>query len=393
MGLTAVRPSLVDAIHRAKLTAPDGADGDRFGGAVALDGDTAIVGAASDDTTEEDTGSAYVFVRSGTVWTPQAKLTGTGPGDDSFGGSVAIDGDTAVIGAPDDDPGGYGAGSAYVFARSGTTWSLQGKLVASDRAPNDRFGRSVAVSGNAVAVGAWANDTMAGRDAGSAYVFIRSGSTWTQRARLFPSDAMGDDWFGWSVAMQGDTVVAGAMRDDTQLGADTGSAYVFVLVGGAWRQQSHLVASDGAHGDWFGTSIDLDADTAVVGAELDDDNRGSAYVFVRTEATLSEQAKLTAPDGVDPDDFGGSVSVDGDAVIVGAFQDSTPAGQATGSAYLFTRSGDTWTPEAHITAPDAADHDYFGSSVALDGETAVVGALQDDTLGGSDAGSAWVFWR
>ncbi|WP_095987402.1 DUF7507 domain-containing protein [Cystobacter fuscus] len=369
--------------EQAKLTASDAAAFDNFGWSVALSGDTAVVGAPDDDT---GAGSAYVFVRSGTAWSQQAKLTASDAAAlDSFGTSVALSGDTAVVGAyGDDTAAGEDAGSAYVFVRSGTTWSQQAKLTASDAVAFDRFGSSVALSGDTAVVGARGDDTAAGSETGSAYVFVRSGTAWSQQAKLTASDAAAGDLFGWSVALSGDTAVVGAPDDDT----GAGSAYVFVRSGTAWSEQAKLTASDAAALDSFGTSVALSGDTAVVGAPNDDtaagSETGSAYVFVRSGTAWSQQAHLTASDAAAGDFFGWSVAISGDIAVVGAYADDTAAGQQAGSAYVFVRSGTAWSQQAKLTASDAAAFDSFGVSVAISGGTVVVGAL-------GDAGSAYVY--
>ena len=212
----------------AKLTASDAAAFDFFGESVSISGDTALVGAPLDDDAGSDSGSASVFVRSGTTWTQQAKLTaGDAAALDQFGESVSISGDTAVVGAFGDDDAGVNSGSAYVFVRSGTTWTQQAKLTASDAAAGDQFGRSVSISGDTALVGAVGDDD-AGSDSGSAYVFVRSGTTWTQQSKLTAGDAAAFDFFGFSVSISGDTVLVGAQGDD-DAGTASGSAYIFEL--------------------------------------------------------------------------------------------------------------------------------------------------------------------
>ena len=196
------------------LTASDGMAGDQFGYSVAIDGDTLVVGAYGVGDNGFNSGSAYVFTRTGTIWTEQAKLTASdGAERDRFGWSVAIDVNTIVVGAWGDDDNGERSGSAYVFTRSGTTWSQQTKLTASDGAARDQFGGSVAIAGDTIVVGAHQDDENGNRS-GSAYVFTRTETTWTQQAKLTASDGAADDIFGISVAIAGDTIVAGARLDD-----------------------------------------------------------------------------------------------------------------------------------------------------------------------------------
>jgi microcompartment protein CcmL/EutN len=372
----------------AKLTASDAASGDQFGTSVAVSGDTAVIGAFLDDDAGSGSGSVYVFTRSGTTWTEQQKLTASdAAAADIFGNSVSVSGDTAVIGAVQDDDAGGTSGSAYVFTRSGTTWTEEAKLTASDAAAGDRFGNSVAVSGDTAVVGAFLDDD-AGGTSGSAYVFTRSGTTWTEQQKLTASDAAANDEFGISVAVTGDTTVIGATGDANESGA----AYVFTRSGTTWTEQAKLIASDVALDDDFGRSVAVTGDTAVVGASSNDDagsGSGSAYVFIRSGTTWTEEAKLTASDAAAADIFGNSVSVSGDTAVVGA-SSNDDAGSGSGSAYVFTRSGTTWTEEAKLTASDAATGDIFGRSVAVSGDTAVVGASSNDDAG-SGSGSAYVF--
>jgi hypothetical protein len=368
----------------------DGAAGDRFGISVALSGDTALVGVYQDYIgANANQGSAYVFTRSGTTWSQQAKLTASdGAAHDFFGYSVALSGDTALVGAYIDDS----AGSAYVFTRSGGAWSQQAKLTASDGAAFDFFGYSVALSGDTALVGAYADDIAAGANAGSAYVFTRSGSSWSQQAKLTAGDGAADDWFGYSVALSGDTALVGAYQDDIAAGTNAGSAYVFTRSGSSWSQQAKLTTSDGAAFDSLGYSVALSGDTALVGAYIDD-SAGSAYVFTRSGSSWSQQAKLTAGDGAADDRFGYSVALSGDTALVGAWLDDTVAGSDAGSAYVFTRSGTVWSQQAKLTAGDGAANDQFGYSVAVSGDTALVGALLDDIGANANQGSAYVFTR
>jgi hypothetical protein len=400
--LVAVPTWSATPIEAAKVLAVDGAAGDQFAYSVALSGDTAVIGARfdSDDINGLESGSAYVLIRTGTNWSQQAKLTANdGKARDWFGVRVAISGDTAVVtaDADDDDVNGADSGSAYVFTRSGTTWSLQAKLTAADGAPVDLFGYSVALSDDTAVFGAkFDDDDVNGVDSGSAYVFVRSGTTWSQQAKLTAADGEPGDEFGYSVAIAGDTVVVTAYSDDDVHGIDSGSAYVFTRAGAMWSQQAKLVAADGVAGDLFGVRAAVFGDTALIGARFTDDsgdNSGSAYVFTRAGAIWSQQAKLTAEDGAAGDDFGYSVSISGNSALVGAQSDDNNInGVDSGSAYLFTRSGTTWSQYAKLTAADGSAGDQFGGRVAMSGNTAIIGArLADDNVKGGDSGAAYVF--
>jgi len=375
----------------AKLMASDAQESDQFGYSVSVSGDTAVIGARYEDTGGSDAGAAYVFTRSGGSWTQQAKLMASdAQSSDRFGGSVAVSGDTAVIGASNADAGGSGAGAAYVFTRTGGSWTQQAKLMASDAQANDNFGYSVAVSGDTAVIGAPYEDT-GGSDAGAVYVFTRTGGSWTQQAKLMASDAQANDNFGYSVAVSGDTAVIGARLEATG-GSGAGAAYVFTRTGGSWTQQAKLMASDAQVNDYFGWSVAVSGDTAVIGAQFEDtggSGAGAAYVFTRTGGSWTQQAKLMASDAQANDNFGYSVSVSGDTAVIGARLEDT-GGSGAGAAYVFTRTGGSWTQQAKLMASDAQANDVFGWSVAVSGDTAVIGAPYEDT-GGSDAGAVYVF--
>lgn len=370
--------------QQAKKTASDGAGGDQAGASVAISGNTAVVGAPNNDASK---GAAYVYVRSSGVWTQQAKLTAADPaGSDQFGVGVAISGDTIIVGAQNSG----GKGAAYIFTRSGTVWTQQQKLTASDGGGGDLFGRRVAISGDTAAIGADGNDAPAG-DSGAVYVFTRTSGTWTQQQKLTPSDGAGGDRFGFSVGISGDTVVAGAIFD-ADLGAQSGSAYVFTRSGTTWSQQQKLTASDGLMNDEFGYSVGISGDSVIIGAALDDGavvNIGSAYVFTRSGNSWSEQQKLIPSDGGGLDLFGFSVRISGNTAVIGSPK-SDPVANDAGAAYVFIRSGGVWSQKDKLTASDAALNDQLGSSVGISGDTVIAGAPFDvDVLGST--GSASIF--
>ena len=322
----------------AHLTAGIPNNGDEFGSSVAIAGDTLLVGAPWSLGTK---GAAYVFVRDGTSWTQQAKLFPSGPGHNNelFGFSVAVEGDTALIGARHL---AGGTGAAYVWVRSGTTWSEQQELTASEG--GDGFGNSVALSGDTALIGV-REDTLHGfSDAGSAYVFVRSGTTWSEEQKLIASDHEVFDYFGGSVALEGDTALIGAIGGDN-LGPSkyAGAAYVFVRNGTSWSEEAKLSASDGLPGDHFGAAVALRENKAVVGAHNDETEggleTGSAYLFTRNGATWDQQRNLVASDGADNDNFGYSIAVWGDTAAVGASGHGLGQGfDNAGAAYLFELS-------------------------------------------------------
>ncbi len=387
----AIYPVTIDPIftQQQKLEAADALGDDRFGYSVAISGETVVVGRVLDDgSVDSDSGSAYVFVLSGGVWTQQQKLVAAdaAPGD-NFGNSVAISGETVVVGASLAD-------SAYVFVRSYGVWTEQQKLVAADSRGDGLFGYSVAISGETVLVGA-RRDSGARLLEGSAYVFVRSGGVWIQQQKLVAADAAEFDQFGNSVAINGETVVVGTSGDDGAAGRDQGSAYVFVRTDGVWTQQQKLEAADAAEFDQFGNSVAISGSTVVVGAWLDDGAagslQGSAYVFVRTDGVWTQQQKLEAADAALFDQFGNSVAINGETVVVGASGDDGAAGFLQGSAYVFVRTDGVWTQQQKLEAADAAAFDQFGNSVAISGSTIVVGAPLDDGKAGEDQGSVYVF--
>jgi len=387
-------------VLQAKLVASDGAGDDRFGGSVSVSGDTAIVGAFADDVgMTARQGSAYVFVRNGATWTEQAKLVANdGMTDATFGLSVSISGDTVLVGAFRDNVGAnVGQGSAYVFVRNGTTWTQQAKLVARDGAANDLFGHSVALSGDTALIGAVDDDLGANQNQGSAYVFVRHGTTWTQQAKLVADDGSANDLFGISVSVTGDTVLVGAPFKDVGPHVAQGSAYVFTRNGITWTQQAQLVANDGAANESFGESVSLSGDTALVGSLYDDVGtnvgQGSAYVFARNGTTWAQQAKLVASDGAGNDLFGSSVSISGDTVLVGALAADVGANVDQGSVYVFTRNKTTWTQQTKLVVNDGAASDLIGyyRSVSVSGDTVLVGNSQHDVVANADQGSAYVF--
>jgi hypothetical protein len=363
----------------AKLLSSDGASSGYFGSSVSISGDYAIVGACGGSLH-----AAYIFVRSGSGWTQQAKLTPSdGGGWDYFGCSVSISGDYAIVGSQYHRlPGKENAGAAYVFVRSGTTWTEQAKLTASDSAGGDQFGQCVSICGNDVIVSSYARDN----NKGVAWVFVRSGGTWTEQAKLTASDGTGWEMFGISASISGDYAIVGACGDDSY----KGSAYVFERSGATWTEQPKLTADDGAAGDYFGMSVSISGDSALVGANGDDSNMGAAYVFVRSSTDWTQQARLTAGDRANGDQFGRSVSLDGDRAIMGAFGDDDQ-GSDSGSTYVFERSGVTWTEQPKLIASDGDAGESFGCAVSIDGDRAIVGARTDDE-NGSNSGSAYIFY-
>jgi cysteine-rich repeat protein len=385
-----------------KLLPSDGAEHDAFGSSVSVSGDVAVVGAWLDDTFPNDTGSAYAFRWNGSSWVQEQKLLASDrEGGGHFGTSVSVSGDVAVVGAGGNDDNGINSGSAYVFRWNGSSWEQEQQLLASDGAAFDGFGASVAVSGDVAVVGAWADDDACplsvNCDSGSAYVFRWNGSVWEQEQKLLASDAAAGDFFGASVSVSGDVAVVGAFADNGNF-LDSGSAYVFRWDGSVWEQEQKLLASDGAAEDRFGVSVSVSGDVAVVGAGLDDvtggnsGDHGSAYVFRWNGSSWEQEQKLLASDVAMGANFGWSVSVSGDMAVVGAPRANVTGGNSggSGSAYLYRWNGSSWVQEQKLLPSDGVANDLFGWSVSVSGDLAVVGATRDND-NGTDSGSAYVF--
>jgi hypothetical protein len=338
------------------------------------------------------------------------KRIASDPGDtDLFGYSVAISGDYAVAGALNhEDVGETNCGAAYVFDRNyggADNWGQVKMLVASDAADSDYFGCSVAIDGDYVVVGAAFEDS-GGTNSGAAYVFYRNqGGTdnWGEVAKLVASDAASSDEFGNSVAISGDYVVVGAHLEDDIAAANRGAAYVFYRNQGGtdnWGQVAKLTAPVAGIGDQFGISVSISGDNVVVGAHSEDGlgtDRGAVYVFNRNQGgtdNWGQVKKLTASSPEDAAFFGCSVAVSGDFAVVGAYGEDG-SGTNRGAAYVFDKDfggADNWGQVAKLTASDGEDIDDYGASVAIDGDYAIVGAYYEDGEG-TDRGAAYIYYR
>jgi hypothetical protein len=371
--------------QQAYLKASNTDSFDEFGWSVALSGDTVVVGARAEDSNATgvngdqasnsafNSGAAYVFTRTGGVWSQQAYLKASNTDvEDQFGWSLALYGDTLVVGTPWEDSNTTGvtgdqannsapdSGAAYVFTRTGGLWSQQAYLKASTTDTEDQFGRSVALSGDTVVVGAehegscatgingdQANNACAA--SGAAYVFTRTGGLWSQQAYLKSSNTDIRDRFGSSIALSNDTLVVGAMDEQSCVTGinggqannscvSAGAAYVFMRTGGVWSQEAYLKASNTDAGDFFGSSIALSGDRVVVGAVVED----------------------SCTTGINGDQANNACA-------------------ASGAAYVFTRIGGIWSQLAYLKASNTGTGDQFGWSVTLSGDTVVVGAIEEDS--------------
>ena len=391
----------------AKLLSTDIEDGDRFGNAVAVDGNTAVIGAFYEEHSipASNRGAAYVFTRdiSGT-WSQQAKLVaGDWAADDQFGISVALDGETALIGAWYEDSDGYsGNGAVYVFTRDGNVWSQQAKLIAPDKASGDLFGWSVAIDGDTAVIGAIHEDSDGFDDNGAAYIFTRSSGAWSFQAKLLADDKARWESFGNAVAVSGDTVAVGSPGHSTTDAKYAGAVYVFTRNGESWNQAVQLLASDRGYGDNFGFSVDLEGNVAVIGAPEKANpysSSGAAYVFTRDgSGAWSQQAKLLASylgsEASMFSRFGWSVAVDGDAAVIGSLYQDSDGFSNNGAAYVFRRDGSGyWTEQVELLASDKAHDDGFSWSIDMSGSTIIVGvpSKDSDVLKNDYSGAAYIY--
>jgi len=391
-------------------------------------------------TAEDSTEKTYTFTVTRELTAQQAyiKASNTGAGD-FFGRSVAISGDTLVIGAPNESSNSTGingvqsdnnapnSGAAYVFTRTGSTWTQQAYLKASNTNANDNFGFSVSISGNTIVVGAYGEDSNSTgvngeqsnnsfSGSGAAYVFVRSGTTWTQQAYLKASNTNANDMFGYNVSISGETIVVGSRFEQSNAtgvngnqldnsASTSGAAYVYARSGTTWTQQAYLKASNTNANDMFGESVSIDENTIVVGSRAESSNAtgvngnqldnsastsGAAYVYVRSGTTWTQQAYLKASNTNANDRFGYNVSISGKTIVVGAYGESSNetgvngdetnnSASNSGAAYVFTRTGTTWTQQAYLKASNTNANDMFGVTVDISGNILIVGSHREES--------------
>jgi hypothetical protein len=379
---------------QTELSAWNGASGDNFGWSVALSGNTALVGAPFKTVGSHPfQGVVYVFTDTRGTWSKSAELTARdGATGDNFGWALSLAGSTALIGAlwhgTDKDPG---RGAAYVFSESGGVWSQRAELTASDAAPGDNFGSSVSLSGRTALVGAYGHATGHQAERGAAYIFQEENGIWSERAELTAADGASDDNFGCSVAVSGDTAIVGAYGHLVGRGA----AYVFNQRKGVWSKQAELSASDGAPGDNFGWSVSLAGTTAMfgapgrtVGANI---AQGAVYAFVLSGGRWVQRAQLTASDGAGIEQFGNAVSVSDKTALIGAFGYTVHSRSGQGAAFVFDRSRGAWSQQAELEASDGGDKDHMGWSVSLWRASALVGAIGHQINSEVGRGSVYMF--
>lgn len=393
---------------------PAGGQNDRYGALAAIEGETAIVTARratrdvnGDGSEESGAGAAYVYEHTGGQWRETQILTPSdAEADQFFGTGVALDGDTAVIGAALDNRDVSGdsseeraVGAAYVFVRSQGKWREQTKLTASDAAAVDEFGTDVDVSGDTALISAPSKfrdldgDGTAEKAVGAAYVFTRAQGAWAEQTKLTASSPEEVGRFGDNVAVEADTAIVTMPRADRDVDGDgdaesrVGEAYVFGRSQGSWSEQTVLHASDGEADEWFGTDLALDGDTVLFGAlrerrDLDGDGTeesdvGAVYEFVRSNGSWSEQQKFVSPAPAENAAFG-LVGKQDDVAVVGAFRKGHSGMERAGAAYVFTRSEDGWNYRQTFAPSTLADGDRFGAPIAVAGDTALIGATERD---------------
>lgn len=375
-------------VQATRLSASDGQMNDFLGSSVVLSGTSALVGAPGRGFGQ---GVVYAFTGQGPSWgTPQELTASDGALSDAFGTSLALSGTTAVVGA---NYKSSQTGAAYVFTQSGT-WAQQAELLASDGAAGDGFGIAVALSGGTLLVGANQNGALTTTSLGAVYVFTGSGGTWTQTQKLTASDGAVGDELGAAVALSGTVALVGARSKTVGANAKQGAVYVLTLQGSTWTQQQELTAADGAAGDAFGGAIALSGTTAIIGAAGKgtgvSSGRGSAYVFTQSGGTWTQAQELTPSNGNGGDGFGTSVALSGTNAIVGASGKSFGGRVGQGAAYVFASSGGTWSQQPMLTASDGLASDGFGDAVAIDGLQALVGASGKQVSGNNSAGVVYV---
>jgi hypothetical protein len=295
-------------------------------------------------------GAVYVFAPSRGTWRQQAKLIAPNPKEsDEFGFAVSIERGSIIIGAPGEDGAAKNGGSAYVYVRGGEEWKLRATILPKDLDGFDAFGECAVIRGNTVAIGAPGHTHGGIRFAGAAYVFVRNGDMWEQQAKLTANDAGKSDRFGHSIAMGGETIVVGAPLDDTDAGKDAGSAYVFVRDGNRWKQQAKLTAKGSLPGNQFGSGVATTGKIAIVGAPLRDERApasGAAYSFVGVNGVWEEKEKIVLDNEGQKLNFGTWVAMSGNTVVVSAHNDTNDgAGWGNGTAaYVYNSVADFGTP-------------------------------------------------
>ncbi len=383
---------LLGAIEEGKLLAPDGMAADAFGLNVSLSGDWALVGSSRHDAVADDAGAAYVYQFNGVEWTYFQKLTAAdGAAGDRFGATVSIDGEVAMIGAFRDDDNGGDSGAVYVFDFSGSSWSETQKITAADGANGDWFGYAISQQGGRVAIAAH-KDNEADRDnSGAVYMYAYDGMTWQPEQKLMAADGQAFDQFGIAVSLDVDRLLVGAYTVDDG-GDDKGAAYIFDFDGVEWSQSQKLQSTQGAAGGFFGYAVSLFEDRALIGAYEDTglaSGSGAAYVFALDGNNWTQQQRLVADETFPVQAYGIAVDFSGDRALIGASK-AHASGFISGLAYVYDYQEASWSVTEKLLGADTVARDELGVSVSLSDGRALLGAHRDGDLG-TDAGSAYVF--
>lgn len=390
----AVEASAAISRQIAKLLPGDPEGGSTFALAVALDGDTALVSRRGFG---ESPAAVYVFVRDGAQWVQQAKILAPGASNaGDFGGAVALNGDTALISASGQQAGSnYSQGAVYVFARDGSEWTQEALLLAEDGVAGDSFGAVLAMDADTalvVAAGSAGTTDPARR---AAYVFTRNEGAWSQQAKLVPDGVLVAEGFGTSAALSGDTALVGARGLESGPATYQGNVRVFRRNGQAWAQEAVLTATSGVRYDFFGTSVALDGDRALIGAPGCDlgpsMDGGCAHVFVRSGEAWTEEAVLFDAGGQPADGFGRSVALEGGVALVGAPEDDVGSNGEQGSALVFARCGDDWGTGLKFSIEDGSWGERFAWPVVLSGDTALLAANFGRFTADANHGAAYLF--
>ena len=375
-----------------KLIPSDGQSGDMFGYSVASDGDFLVVGSPNAPYPYNHYGAVYVYEKTGGLWEQKTRLAASDSASlAQFGCSVSIQGNFILIGAYGDDENGSYSGAAYLFSYNQISgqWTEHTKLLASDGAVADQFGYSVSLFGDYAIVGA-PFDHVISAETGSAYIFKWNDTVWVEQAKLVASNGVGTSpKFGISTSIYGDYAIIGAYSDEG-LGTHPGAAYIFYFDGEDWIQQAKLNASDPELNHLFGHSVSLYEDYAVVGSSSALTSAGgSAFIFHRDGIIWTEEAMVQGSSSFTHSDFGLSVSLDGNYLVIGAPEDDTN-GDHSGCAYIFRRDGTNWTEQHRLLASDGNEDDKMGWSVFIEDDQVVAGAFGQEA-GGLYCGAVYVY--
>jgi hypothetical protein len=352
-----------------------GSGSDYFGRNTAMSGNYAIVGAYSDDTgTSSNQGSASIYKFDGNTWVLMQKITdATGAADDYFGWSVSISGNFAIVGAYTDDNGAvHDQGSASIYQFNGSSWVLMQKLIDTTGNMDDYFGYSVSISGNYAIVGAYSNDVVGNIDQGSAYIYKYTGSSWVLMKKLTEPGGSNGDNFGFAVSLSGNYAAITIPGDEVGPNKDQGSVNIYQLTGGNWALMQKIWDPSGSTADYFGNSVSISGNYIIVGVQSDDApnlNQGSAVIFQYNGSNWVNMQKLIDDEGAISDYFGQSVTLSGNYAMVGAYFDDINTHADQGSVSLYIRVGLGWKKLLKIKDPGGNPGDFFGASCALDNAT------------------------